>query len=111
MNKRLLVAEMASETKLTRAQAARALESFLRAVRTSLARGERVTLAGFGSFAISRHKARAVRDPRSGAAMRIEARAVPRFAPGLELKMAIDRAELTGQINGKEDDSRYSRSS
>lgn len=111
MNKRLLVAQMASETKLTRAEAARALKSFLRLVQSSLTRGERVTLAGFGSFAISQHKARLVRDPRSGAAMRIKARAVPRFAAGLELRMAIDSAELTGQIHGKEDHPCYSRSS
>lgn len=103
MNKRLLVAQMAAETKLTRAEVTRALESFLRLVQGSLAKGERVTLAGFGSFAISQHKSRLVRDPRTGESMRIKARAVPRFAAGLELKMAIE--------NGKEDHPCYSRPS
>ena len=82
MNKRLLVSQIAEETSMTRAEAARALETFLRAVQSSLVRGERVTLAGFGTFGISQHKARLVRDPRRGTTMRIEARRVARFAAG-----------------------------
>lgn len=104
MNKRLLVTEIAAEASLTRIQATRALESFLRVVRTSLVKGERVTLAGFGTFAVFRRKPRSVRDPRRGTEIRIGARTVARFAPGLELKMAVERA-------GKEDYSWLSRSS
>ncbi len=93
MTKRELVGEIAAEARLTRLQAGRALESFVRAVRSSLAKGERVTLAGFGSFAVARRKARLVRDPRRGVPMTIQARSVARFAPGLELKLAIDSAD------------------
>ncbi len=92
MNKRHLVEEMAAEARLTKLQAGRALDSFLHAVRSSLVKGERVTLVGFGTFAVSRRKARLVRDPRKGETMQIRARRVARFAPGLELKLAIEKA-------------------
>jgi DNA-binding protein HU-beta len=91
VNKRELVAKIATDAHLTRAQAAKALDAFLEGVRRSLENGRRVTLMGFGTFAVSKRKARQVRDPRNGSTMRIEARRVARFAPGVELKDAIDR--------------------
>ena len=47
MNKRDLVGKVAIDARLTRAQAARALEAFLRGIQTSLVSGDRVTLSGF----------------------------------------------------------------
>jgi DNA-binding protein HU-beta len=82
---------MAEEARLTRAQASRALEAFLAGIRSSLIRGDRVTLSGFGTFGVSHRKARRVRNPRSGHAMEVAAKRVPRFAPGVELKSAIEK--------------------
>lgn len=93
MNRRDLVAKIANDAHLTRAQAGRALDSFIDGVQSTLQRGERVTLSGFGSFAVSDRKARSVRDPRRGTPLRIAARRIPRFAPGLELRAAVDRRE------------------
>lgn len=107
MNKRHLVEKIAGEAKLTKLEAGRALDCFLRAVETCLVRGERVTLVGFGTFDVSTHKARRVRDPRRGVPMEIRARRVARFAPGLELKLAVENA-IT--LHAK-DHSRNSRSS
>ena len=103
MNKKHLVDKMALDAQLTRAQASRALESVLDGIRRSLVRGERVTLAGFGSFAVCQRKARSVRDPRRGATIRIAARRVARFAAGLELKFAIDRASEPEPTHAEED--------
>ena len=91
VTKRDLVGIMALEARLTKVQATRALEAFLRGVRTGLIRGDRVTLSGFGTFGVSHRKARRVRNPRNGDAMEIAARRVPRFAPGVELKSALER--------------------
>jgi DNA-binding protein HU-beta len=44
---------------------------------------------GFGSFAVSRRKARAGRNPQTGEPLRIPARRAPRFAAGKELKNAL----------------------
>lgn len=106
MNKRRLIEKISAEARLTKLEAGRALDSFVRAVRASLENGERVTLAGFGTFAVARHKARRVRDPRRGTTMEIQARRVARFAPGLELKLAIENATAHG-----EEHTRDSRSS
>ena len=91
MNKRDLVGKMALDARLTRTQATRALDAFLEGIQTSLVRGDRVTISGFGTFGVSQRKARKVRNPRSGSAIEIAAKRVPRFAPGLELKSAIER--------------------
>jgi len=90
VNKRDLVGKIALDARLTRTQAARALDALLEGIRTGLIRGDRVTLSGFGTFGISHRKARTVRNPRSGSAIEIAARKVARFAPGAELKSAID---------------------
>ena len=91
MNKKDLVGKIASDASLTRAQASRALDAFVQGIQASLVRGDRVTISGFGTFGISHRKARRVRNPRSGSAMEVAAKRVPRFAPGAELKTAIGR--------------------
>ena len=79
------------EARLTRAQATRALEAFLEGIQSSLVRGDRVTISGFGTFGVSNRKARRVRNPRNGHSMEVAAKRVPRFAAGLELKSAIEK--------------------
>jgi DNA-binding protein HU-beta len=92
VNKRDLVGKIAVDAHLTRAQAARALDALVQGIQSTLARGGRVTISGFGSFGVIHRKARTVRNPRSGRAMEVEAKRVPRFAPGAELKTAITRS-------------------
>ncbi len=97
MNKKDLIGKIASDARLTRAQAARALDAFVEGIRAGLSRGDRVTISGFGSFDVLHRKARRVRNPASGEAMEVAARKVPRFAPGNELKSVIQQPELDGQ--------------
>jgi DNA-binding protein HU-beta len=92
VTKRDLVAKIATEANLTRAQAARALDALVLGIQASLIRGDRVTISGFGTFAVSHRKARRVRNPRSGSDMEIAARRVPRFAPGNELRSVVSAA-------------------
>ena len=89
MNKKDLIGRIAVEANISRLQAARAIDCFVESVQSSLVKGDRVTLSGFGTFAVSHRKARMVRDPRRGTRMRIEARRVARFTSGLELKLAL----------------------
>jgi len=91
VNKKDLVGKIASDARLTRTQATLALDAFLEGIQASLVRGDRVTISGFGTFGVSHRKARRVRNPRSGSAIEIAAKRVPRFAPGVELKSAIER--------------------
>lgn len=96
MNKKDLITKIASDARLTRAQAGRALDAFLEGIQSGLSRGDRVTISGFGTFGVLQRKARRVRNPASGEAIQIAARRVPRFAPGNELKSAIERGNGDG---------------
>jgi DNA-binding protein HU-beta len=89
VNKKDLIGKIALDARLTRAQAARALDAFVEGIRTGLSRGDRVTISGFGSFGVLHRKARRVRNPANGTAIEVAARRVPRFAPGNELKSAV----------------------
>ncbi len=89
MTKAELVVVMAKATGCTKASAERALDAFLVAIRDSLRKGRRVTISGFGSFAITRRAERNAKNPRTGKTMRIPAARVPRFKPSKSLKSAV----------------------
>jgi DNA-binding protein HU-beta len=89
VNRKDLIGKMALDARLTRAQASLALKACLEGIRSGLIRGDRVTISGFGTFAVLHRKARRVRNPMSGKAIEIAAKRVPRFAAGNELKSAL----------------------
>ncbi len=89
MTKADLVARMAAASGLTKAAAQRALDGCLAGIRTSLRRGEAVTLVGFGTFTVTRRKGRKGRNPRTGQPMTIQAARVARFRPSRALKNAL----------------------
>ncbi|HXB57085.1 MAG TPA: HU family DNA-binding protein [Vicinamibacteria bacterium] len=89
MNKAELVARVAKDSGLTKADAGRALDAALDNVTKALKKGEKVTLVGFGTFGVSRRRARAGRNPQTGALIKISARRVPKFTAGKELKSAV----------------------
>jgi DNA-binding protein HU-beta len=89
MNKAQIVARMAKDSGLTKADANRAVDALLENISRSLKKGEKVTLVGFGTFVVYRRRARAGRDPQSGAPIKIAARRVPKFVPGKDLKESV----------------------
>ena len=86
-----LITWIAVQAELTRGQAARALEACIGGIQAGLKRGDRVTISGFGTFAVRERKSRRVRNPRNGGDIQVAARRVPRFRPGTDLQSAIDR--------------------
>lgn len=91
MNKGELIERIAKDTRLSKTQAANALNSTLASIERTLKRGGKVTLVGFGTFSVGKRKARAGRNPQTGAMLRIPARRVARFAPGTDLRKAVNR--------------------
>ncbi|MBN2745367.1 MAG: HU family DNA-binding protein [Bacteroidales bacterium] len=85
MNKTQLIEAMASGAGLSKADAKRALESFISATGEALANGDKVSLVGFGSFGISERGARSGRNPQTGATIDIPAKKVIKFKAGAEL--------------------------
>lgn len=89
MNKAELIASIAEETGLTRTDVLKVMDAFLGEVTRTLKRGDRVALVGFGTFGVSKRKARTGRNPQTGAPIKIAARRVPRFTPGKDLKGTV----------------------
>ena len=91
MNKTDLAATMASDIGISKARAADGIESLIRSVTAALKQSDRVTISGFGSFAVYQRKARNLRHPRTGAIIRLRSRRVAKFTAGLELNKALNR--------------------
>jgi DNA-binding protein HU-beta len=89
VNKTELIDHIAAQADISKAAAGRALEAFIGGVKSSLKKGNSVSLVGFGTFAVSKRAARTGRNPRTGAAIKIKAAKVPKFRPGKALKDAL----------------------
>ena len=89
MNKGDLITKMANDASVSKAQAARALDSFLTTTMTTVKGGDKVTLVGFGTFSRAHRAARTGRNPQTGATINIPARNVPKFSPGKEFKSKV----------------------
>jgi DNA-binding protein HU-beta len=85
MNKEELILEIAKVT-CTKTEAGKALDAVMEAVKKALKKGDRVTLAGFGTFSVAKRSARNGRNPQTGALIKIAARKVPKFTAGKGLK-------------------------
>ncbi len=89
MNKAELIDAIAADTGLTKADAKRALESFVDTTSKALKGGDRVALVGFGSFSVAKRAARKGRNPKTQTEMTIPAKKVVKFKPGNELAGAV----------------------
>ena len=89
MNKTELVNAIANEAKLTKVQAKAALEATLAAITGSLAKGDKVALIGFGTFAVVKKGARKGKNPRTGAEIKIATKKVAKFKAGAELAKKV----------------------
>lgn len=91
MNKAELIDAISSETKLSKAEAERALNATVGAIEKSLKKGDRIALVGFGSFTISKRAARTGRNPQTGKEIKIAAKKVVKFKAGTELAKKINK--------------------
>lgn len=90
MNKAQLIDAMAAEANLSKADAKKALDAFVKATSSALKTGDRVALVGFGSFSISERSARTGRNPQTGKPITIEAKKIVKFKAGSELGDAVN---------------------
>ncbi len=93
MNKGDLIERVSNDAGISKVQANRALDALVEGVTGALKKGGRVTLVGFGTFSTSHRKARTGRNPQNGRPLKIAARRVAKFAPGAELKAAVNRSK------------------
>ena len=89
MNKETMIEKIAEDAGINKAQANKALQSMLDSITNTLKEGDKVTITGFGTFAVSERKAREGRNPQTGETIQIPGGNVPRFKAGKNLKDAV----------------------
>jgi len=90
MNKNDLVAYVADETELTKADATRALDAVIEGITTGLRKNGEVRLVGFGTFLVSQRAATTGRNPRTGETIKIKASKQAKFKAGKQLKDSVN---------------------
>ncbi len=90
MRKQDLVRAVAEATSQSEAASTKAVNSVFAAIEDALAKGDEVTVSGFGSFKVVERAARQGRNPQTGEEMTIKARKSPVFRPGTQLKRAVE---------------------
>ncbi len=91
MTKAELIAAIATQTGLSKKNAAAAVDAFTDSVAKALKKGEKVQLVGFGSFGTVKRAARTGRNPQTGASVKIPASVAPKFKAGKALKDAVNK--------------------
>ena len=71
----------------------RIVNTIFNEITQSLADGKRVELRGFGAFSVQHRKQRAGRNPRTGEAVNVEEKYIPRFKTGKELRLKLNKQE------------------
>ena len=89
MTKSELADRVAAKAGVSKASAGDFLDAALSAISESLARGESVSISGFGTFSVKERAAREGRNPRTGEAITIAASKVPSFKAGKGLRDAL----------------------
>ncbi len=85
MNKAELISAMAAEAGLSKVDTKKALDAFIQCVGTSLSKGEKISLVGFGSFSVTQRSERTGINPSTKSPIKIAAKKVVKFKAGAEL--------------------------
>ena len=91
MTKADLVERVAEEAEMTKKDAEQLVEIIFESIVSTLNKGEKIELRGFGSFRVRHREARKGRNPKTGASVNIPAKRVAYFKPGKELKEVINK--------------------
>lgn len=91
MNKTELIAAVAKETELKKADADKAVNALLKVVQAQLKAGEKVQLIGFGTFEAKKRPARTARNPRTGAEIKVPASKAPTFKASKVFKDELNK--------------------
>ena len=90
MNKASLIDKISKDVEITKSDAALAVESLIDGITMALKRNQRVTLVGFGTWAVSERKARTGRNPQTGETIQIKAKNAVRFKAGKQLEAVLN---------------------
>ncbi|MEO5972040.1 MAG: integration host factor subunit beta [Sphingomicrobium sp.] len=83
---------------LTQREVESAVSALFDSVTEQLAGGGRVEMRGFGAFSTRQRDARVGRNPRTGAAVEVDAKRVPYFKPGKEMRERLNLQDVTPEL-------------
>ena len=96
MTKADIIDEVSTSTGLTKVETEAVLEGILQSVVTSLSKGERVDIRGFGSFVVKQRSAREAHNPATREVVKLKERFVPTFKVSKLLKDRVNKSLLRG---------------
>jgi len=91
MNKEELIAEISKKSKVSKKDASAVLSATIDTIQSSVKKGNKVTLVGFGTFSSRKRAARTGRNPQTGATLKIAAKTVPAFSAGKAFKSMLSK--------------------
>ena len=91
MKKSDLIEKISLSTRMRHADVERVISTVFNEISDALANGNRVELRGFGIFSTRDRKPRNARNPKTGAAVKVDAKSVPFFKAGKYLKQRINK--------------------
>ena len=90
MTKKEIVKQISDDLELTQLKVKDIVQKTFDSILETLLQEGRIELRNFGVFEVKRRKARKARNPRTGEAVEVEAKRVPFFKPGKELRDRVD---------------------
>ena len=96
MTKADIIDEVSTATGLTKVETEAVLEGIIQSVITSLSKGERVDIRGFGSFVVKQRSAREAHNPATREVVKLKERFVPAFKVSKLLKDRVNKSLLRG---------------
>ena len=91
MNKSEVIEKIAATAELSKADAKKALDATVNAIKDALVAGDKIQLVGFGTFAVSERPAREGINPATKQKIKIAAKKVAKFKAGAELSDAVNK--------------------
>ncbi|MDP6125392.1 MAG: HU family DNA-binding protein [Candidatus Latescibacteria bacterium] len=89
MSKDEIISKAAADADISKAAAGSVIGSVIDSITGALAKGDKVSFVGFGTFSVWQRAARTGKNPRTGATIQIPATIVPKFKAGKSLKEAV----------------------
>lgn len=89
MNKKDLINAVSDELGITKKETGIVIGAVMDAIKDGLAEDGKVTLVGFGTWRVAKQAARKARNPRTGEAIDVPEKSVPKFKPSAAMKEAV----------------------
>lgn len=93
MNKSEFIDAIASKTDMSKVASGKALDAVIEIIVQAVAKGDGVSLVGFGAFKAAARAAREGKNPKTGEKIKIAATTVPKFSAGATFKAAVAKSK------------------